>query len=74
MTPSLLLTRLALELRTRFRDDERGASTVEYALVVVAVAGFVLTLMAVMGDKLTDWFDTVEIPPAGGEGGAGGAG
>jgi Flp pilus assembly pilin Flp len=63
MTPSLLLTRCYLELRNRFVHEERGASTVEYALVVVAVAALALVLMGAMGTKLTDWFrDDINLP------------
>ena len=40
----------------RFRDDIRGVSTVEYALIVVAVIAIVGVAAGLLGDAFTDTF------------------
>lgn len=40
----------------RFRDDIRGVSTVEYALIVVAVIAIVGVAAGLLGNAFTDTF------------------
>lgn len=58
---TLFLTRLFLSLQTRLAREERGATTVEYALVVVAIAAAVAGLMAIITGKLTTMFNGLTI-------------
>ena len=41
----------------RFRDDIRGVSTVEYALIVVAVIAIVGVAAGLLGDAFTGTFE-----------------
>ena len=41
----------------RFRDDIRGVSTVEYALIVVAVIAIVGVAAGLLGDAFTTTFE-----------------
>ena len=43
-------------LVVRFRDDIRGVSTVEYALIVVAIIAVVAVAAGLLGDAFTTTF------------------
>ena len=43
----------------RFRDDIRGVSTVEYALIVVAVIAIVGVAAGLLGDAFTSTFQNL---------------
>ena len=45
------------EQAVRFREDIRGVSTVEYALIVVAVIGIVGVAAVLLGDAFTATFE-----------------
>jgi pilus assembly protein Flp/PilA len=50
---------LATWLRARFGDTERGASLVEYALLVALIAVVCIAAVTVLGENASDKFDTV---------------
>ena len=49
---------LATWLRARFSDSERGASLVEYALLVALIAVVCIGAIKVLGGKAKDSFDS----------------
>ena len=46
-------------LRARFGDDERGASLVEYALLVALIAVVCIVAVTFLGKSASDKFQTV---------------
>ena len=50
---------LASYLRARFGDDERGASLVEYALLVALIAVVCIAAVTILGRQASSKFDTV---------------
>jgi len=50
---------LATWLRARFGDDERGASLVEYALLVALIAVVCIVAITILGNRASDKFSTV---------------
>lgn len=44
---------------TRFTDDERGASMVEYALLVVLIAIVALVAVELAGSELSDTYSDI---------------
>lgn len=50
---------LASYLRARFADDERGASLVEYALLVALIAVVCIVAVSFLGKKASENFGTV---------------
>ena len=50
---------LASYLRARFADDERGASLVEYALLVALIAVVCIVAVSFLGRKAASNFNTV---------------
>lgn len=50
---------LAAYLRARFGDDERGASLVEYALLVALIAVVCIVAVTFLGNSAKDKFNTV---------------
>ena len=50
---------LAAYLRARFADDERGASLVEYALLVALIAVVCIVAVSFLGDSAKSKFTTV---------------
>jgi pilus assembly protein Flp/PilA len=49
---------LATWLRARFSDDERGASLVEYALLVALIAVVCIIAIQVLGQKASSSFSS----------------
>ena len=49
---------LATWLRARFSDDERGASLVEYALLVALIAVVCLVAIQFLGNEAKDSFSS----------------
>ena len=49
---------LATWLRARFGDDERGASLVEYALLVALIAVVCIIAVQVLGDNASESFSS----------------
>jgi len=50
---------LATYLRARFADDERGASLVEYALLVALIAVVCIVAVTFLGTSAEEKFNTV---------------
>ena len=50
---------LATYLRARFGDTERGASLVEYALLVALIAVVCIVAVTTLGKKASSKFDSV---------------
>ena len=50
---------LATWLRARFSDNEKGASLVEYALLVALIAVVCIVSIGVLGDNANDAFSKV---------------
>ena len=50
---------LANWLRARFGDDERGASLVEYALLLALIAVVCIAAVTFIGQKADEKFDSV---------------
>ena len=50
---------LATYLRSRFGDDERGASLVEYALLVALIAVVCIVAIGFLGKNASSKFDSV---------------
>jgi pilus assembly protein Flp/PilA len=46
-------------LVARMRDEERGATAVEYGLMVAAIAAVIVTAVFILGGKVSDAFDTI---------------
>ncbi|USQ77463.1 Flp family type IVb pilin [Ornithinimicrobium cryptoxanthini] len=46
-------------LRDRFEDKERGATAVEYGLIVALIAIFIITAVALVGTALDGLFTSV---------------
>jgi pilus assembly protein Flp/PilA len=56
---STLLTRLFLAFQARLRDDERGATAVEYALIVGLIAIAIITAVTALGTGLSSKFNAI---------------
>ncbi len=54
--------RVGGRLRT-LKDEERGASAVEYALLVGLIAAAVVAAVALFGPKLNTLFNSVDVNP-----------
>jgi pilus assembly protein Flp/PilA len=52
-------TTLSTYLRARFGDDERGASLVEYALLVALIAVVCIVAVTFLGTSASDKFSKV---------------
>lgn len=69
-----MLTTLAIRAYNRVRDEERGQSMIEYALLAFLIAIAAVVLLSVIGVDIAEVFDDVENnlgnndPAAGGEG------
>lgn len=44
---------------TRFFKDESGATAIEYGLIAALVAVAIITALTLLGQSLSDMFDTV---------------
>ncbi len=65
-----LLGAMAEDRIQAFKSNEKGATAVEYALIVGAVAAVIVAAMALFGNKLTGLFNSINIPGTGGGAGA----
>lgn len=63
-----MLIRLASVLADRVRNDDRGATAVEYGLMVALIAVVIIGAVILLGDNLSAMFggvaDQVEAPTA----------
>ncbi len=46
-------------LAARSRRDERGATAVEYGLIVALIAAVIIAVVAILGKQVSDAFSTV---------------
>jgi pilus assembly protein Flp/PilA len=44
----------------RLLQDEQGATAVEYGLIVAAIAGLIIAVVFVLGNKLNNTFNNVQ--------------
>lgn len=54
-----MLTWVEAFLATRFGRDERGATAVEYGLMVALIAGVIVVAVSLLGERLQGAFDGV---------------
>ncbi len=47
------------KLMTRFKNDESGATAIEYGLIAALVAVVLITALSLMGESLENKFNTV---------------
>ena len=52
----VVLQTLFLERSVTARDDERGATAVEYGLLVALIAGVIVTIVATLGGQINTAF------------------
>jgi pilus assembly protein Flp/PilA len=48
--------------RLRTVKEEKGASAIEYAILVAAIAAVVIAAVALLGTKITNLFNSVTLP------------
>lgn len=54
------MTKLAARVQTRINNvQDRGATAVEYGLMVALIAAVIITVVATLGDNLKGLFDGV---------------
>ena len=44
----------------RLLRDDRGATAVEYGLIVAAIAGLIIAVVFVLGGKITNTFNNIQ--------------
>ncbi len=54
-----LLTRIGVTLKTKLVSDERGATAVEYGLIVGLIAVAIIVAVGLLGGTLNGMFETV---------------
>jgi pilus assembly protein Flp/PilA len=52
---------LAIDVSDRLKREEKGASAVEYALLVAGIAAVLVVAIGVFGDKLEALFNSINI-------------
>jgi pilus assembly protein Flp/PilA len=62
-----LLGSMAADRLQAIKNDEKGATAVEYALIVAAVAGVIAVAITAFGGRVADMFDNIT-PGGGGAG------
>lgn len=55
------LQTLAFTVSERIKSEEKGASAVEYALLVAGIAAVLVVAVAAFGNKLEDLFNSINI-------------
>ena len=61
INPFIALQILVLDVTDRLKREEKGASAVEYALLVGLIAIAVVTAVGVFGGKLKTLFDNINV-------------
>lgn len=56
---NVLAALVALQTRFFVKDDERGATAVEYGLLVALIAAVIITVVALIGTNLNNMFTGV---------------
>ncbi|WP_028269550.1 Flp family type IVb pilin [Arthrobacter sp. UNC362MFTsu5.1] len=62
---------LHTNLMIRLRSDEKGATAVEYGIMVALIAVVIIVAVTILGGTLTDMFTQVSCSVSGGTYGAG---
>ena len=61
VTRMLIMVQIALgDLADRARNQDRGATAVEYGLMVALIAGVIVLAVTALGGKLNTIFETVK--------------
>jgi pilus assembly protein Flp/PilA len=58
MTVGRIIRALEMDLAKLFRDEE-GATAVEYGLIVAAIAGVIIVVVFLLGNKISNQFNNV---------------
>jgi pilus assembly protein Flp/PilA len=54
-----LLTRIGVTLQSKLVSDERGATAVEYGLIVGLIAVVIIGAVGTLGGTLLGWFEGI---------------
>jgi pilus assembly protein Flp/PilA len=54
-----MITTLIQYLQTRLETSERGATAVEYGMLVALIAAVIVAIVATLGGQIQDAFETV---------------
>jgi pilus assembly protein Flp/PilA len=54
-----LLTRIGVTLQSKLVSDERGATAVEYGLIVGLIAVVIIGAVGTLGGTLLGWFNDI---------------
>jgi pilus assembly protein Flp/PilA len=54
-----LLTRIGVTLQSRLVDDEKGATAVEYGLIVGLIAVVIIGAVGALGGTILGWFNDI---------------
>jgi pilus assembly protein Flp/PilA len=55
----MTLTKKILTALTRFTKDQKGATAIEYALIVAAIAIVIIGVLSFVGDGLTTTYNNI---------------
>ncbi|MFM1726403.1 Flp family type IVb pilin [Rhodococcus sp. PAM 2766] len=58
---------MGLDAKNRLTREDRGATAVEYGLMVAGIAMVIIVAVFAFGDKITDLFDGFSFDDPGGE-------
>ena len=61
LNPFIALQILAMDLTDRLKRDEKGASAVEYALLVAGIAVIVVAALKILGPKVDEMFKGINV-------------
>jgi len=61
LNPFIALQILAMDLTDRLKRDEKGASAVEYALLVAGIAVIVVAALKILGPKVDEMFEGINV-------------
>jgi pilus assembly protein Flp/PilA len=56
---NIIAALVALQTRFFVKDDERGATAVEYGLLVALIAAVIVTIVATLGGQVSSAFTSV---------------
>jgi pilus assembly protein Flp/PilA len=61
INPFIALQLLAMDLTDRLKRDEKGASAVEYALLVAGIAVVIVAVVGIFKGKLEGLFNSIDV-------------
>jgi pilus assembly protein Flp/PilA len=61
-----LLTRIGVTLQSKLVSDEKGATAVEYGLIVGLIAVVIIGVVGTLGQTLWGWFNDINTGLSGG--------